>query len=213
MIAQLSACNTLEFHPVIGSEIAGRKFRPSTFSGRRDRAMLSIVPTIAEIANRAEVPLESVLRYLNEDSVGDAAVDRIKEAIDELGPPHGTLAPFDVLETERIRGDIAVRMQDAVRSDVEIVPNEVGQVVFEALRVEVKPVAEHIERLQALVQNLTRELVDINEQLRREQNARVEDLALLTDLIVSGWTTASRRLARLEAHADQNGSVTPRLQL
>lgn len=175
--------------------------------------MLSIVPTIAEIANRAEVPLESVLRYLNEDSVGDAAVDRIKEAIDELGPPHGTLAPLDVLETERIREDIAVRMQDAVRSDVEIVPNEVGQVVFEALRVEVKPVAEHIERLQALVQNLTRELVDINEQLRREQNARVEDLALLTDLIVSGWTTASRRLARLEAHADQNGSVTPRLQL
>ena len=46
-----------------------------------------------------------------------------------------------------------------------------------------------------------------------EQNARVDDLALLVDLVASGWKGVDERLARLEQHLQAgSGAVVYRIE-
>ena len=45
-----------------------------------------------------------------------------------------------------------------------------------------------------------------------ERHARVDDLALLVDLVASGWRSVDDRLARLEAGLTRDGAVVYRLE-
>ncbi|MGH3034560.1 MAG: hypothetical protein ACRDON_08390, partial [Gaiellaceae bacterium] len=71
-------------------------------------------------------------------------------------------------------------------------------VVYEALRIEVRPVAQHMEELSSLFEQMVRRLEQVGADVSVERRERVEDVALLTELITTGWRTVDRRLARLE---------------
>ena len=51
-----------------------------------------------------------------------------------------------------------------------------------------------------------RRLERVEGDLLAERNARVDDLALLVDLVSSGWKGVDTRLARLEAVIEQAGA-------
>jgi hypothetical protein len=62
----------------------------------------------------------------------------------------------------------------------------------------VLPVARHLAEVRGFSANIVRRLERIEGDLLAERHARVDDLALLIDLIASGWNGVDERLARLE---------------
>jgi hypothetical protein len=63
----------------------------------------------------------------------------------------------------------------------------------------VLPVARHIAEIRGLLNQAIRRLERIEGDLLAERHARVDDLALLVDLVSSGWRGVDARLAQLES--------------
>ena len=69
--------------------------------------------------------------------------------------------------------------------------------------------ARHIAEIRGLLNQAIRRLERLEGELLAERHARVDDLALLVDLVSSGWRGVDTRLGRLErAHAEAAGSLT-----
>ena len=83
------------------------------------------------------------------------------------------------------------------------IPEQLGSALQEGLRAEVLPVARHIAEVRGLSAQTIRRLERLQGDLAAERKARVEDLALLVDLIASGWRGVERRLDRLERIMDR----------
>ncbi len=71
--------------------------------------------------------------------------------------------------------------------------------VQEAVRGEAKPVGRNLAEIRGLMNQLLRRLSSLEGDLLTERNARVDDLALLVDLVSSGWKGVDARLGRIEA--------------
>jgi hypothetical protein len=173
------------------------------------------MPTLMEIADLADVPAEGVLRVLNGDPVGENIAKRVRLAIATLGTPHQAVVqgtsgfapsprhdenvvstPDELMETiSRVTAELEARL-----------PEGVGSVVYEAVRVEVEPVAQHMGQMGTLVKQLSRVVERIDSSVTSERQARLDDIKLLTELIVTGWQTVDRRLARLEQMLESAGS-------
>jgi hypothetical protein len=82
-------------------------------------------------------------------------------------------------------------------------PERLDAAVQRGLREEVIPVAKHLAEVRGLSGQTIRRLERIQGDLATERQARVEDLALLVDLIASGWRGVERRLDRLERVFDR----------
>jgi hypothetical protein len=67
----------------------------------------------------------------------------------------------------------------------------------------VLPVARHIAEVRGLSGQTIRRLERLQGDLDAERRVRVEDLALLVDLVASGWRGVERRLDRLERVLDR----------
>jgi hypothetical protein len=67
-----------------------------------------------------------------------------------------------------------------------------------AVREEAAPVARQLAEVRGLANQTTRRLERLQADLDAERNARVDDLALLVDLVSSGWKSVEERLARIE---------------
>ena len=81
-------------------------------------------------------------------------------------------------------------------------PGRVGEAVQEGIRGEVLPVARHIAEIHGLLNQAIRRLERLEGDLLAERHARVDDLALLVDLVSSGWRGVDERLAKLEANGE-----------
>jgi hypothetical protein len=89
------------------------------------------------------------------------------------------------------------------------IPAQVGSAVRDGLRAEVLPVARHIAEVRGLLNQTIRRLERLEGELLAERHARVDDLALLVDLVSSGWKGVDARLERLEHAQEQaTGSLT-----
>jgi hypothetical protein len=157
--------------------------------------------TILELAAHAGVSAESVLRVVHGEPVSEDVERRVQEAIDALGTP-----PFPrqievlpaVAPPVPSTDELLARFQ-ATAEDLEAgLPEGVGSVVYDALRVEVRPVAQHVAELGALFERMLARLEEVTTSVEDERRDRLQDVALLTDLITSGWRSVDRRLARLE---------------
>ena len=83
------------------------------------------------------------------------------------------------------------------------VPERVESALEEALRAEVLPVARHLAEVRGLSAQTIRRLERLETNVDADGKARVEDLALLVDLIASGWKGVDRRLDRVERAFDR----------
>lgn len=158
--------------------------------------------SVLDIARQANVSAENVLRFINGEPVSSDVASRVARAIEAVGPPPsaglraGVVADDGLVGSE---GDELVSRVDQIAADLQArLPENVGSVVCEALRVEVRPVTRHIAELDALFELISARLEDMRLEIEHERRERLEDVALLSELVSTGWRSADRRLARLE---------------
>jgi hypothetical protein len=91
--------------------------------------------------------------------------------------------------------------------------------VQDAVRGEAQPVGRNLAEIRGLMNQLLRRLSALEGDLLTERNARVDDLALLVDLVSSGWKGVDARLGRIEAvvnrleqHQDDRGAIVYRME-
>jgi hypothetical protein len=139
--------------------------------------------TILELAEHGDLPVETVLRVVNGEPTSTDAQERVGRAIEALGPPsYPRFAPGST--------DVVPYEQTVLDAEGKL-PAEVGSVVYDAVRIEVRPVGEHVAQLRSLFE----EIVD---RLAGERRERIEDLGLMTELVIEGWKGVDRRLGRIE---------------
>ena len=69
----------------------------------------------------------------------------------------------------------------------------------EALRAEAAPISRRLAEVKGLSNNAARRLERIESTLDAERLARIDDLALLIELLTEGWRSMNARLERIEA--------------
>jgi hypothetical protein len=124
------------------------------------------------------------------------ALERAKQRIADAAA--GRPAPGAIeAALERSRDQVEELAATAAELEASI-PAHVGVAVRDGLRTEVLPVARHIAEIRGLLNQAIRRLERLEGDLLAERHARVDDLALLVDLVSSGWHGVDARLARLE---------------
>jgi hypothetical protein len=121
---------------------------------------------------RARERLEAAAKDRTEQAQIDAALDRARRQIEELA-------------------ELTAKLEESL-------PAKVGEAVQEGIRAEALPVARQLAEVRGLASQTIRRLERIETDTLAERHARVDDLALLVDLITSGWQSVDDRLARLE---------------
>lgn len=156
--------------------------------------------TILELAAYADLSAENVLRVIHGEPVSEDIERRVYEAIDVLGPP-AYPRQIEVLPAvpAGVSSDELLARFQATAAELEAaVPEGVGSVVYEALRVEVRPLSQHVAELGALFERMLARVEEVSTSVGDERRDRLEDVALLTELVTTGWRSVDRRLARLE---------------
>jgi hypothetical protein len=75
--------------------------------------------------------------------------------------------------------------------------------IQDGLREHFRPSARHLAEVRGLMNQLLRRLERLEGDLLAERHARVDDLALLVDLVASGWQSVNERLAKIEEALEQ----------
>jgi hypothetical protein len=175
------------------------------------------VATVLELARHSNVAPEQVLRVINGEPVSSDVASRVRASIETLGPPPhpsaaGDVSPPPASETrEAWENHVETSGRSSSQPD-EDVARGVESLVYEALRVEVRPVAEHVSEMGHLVDELVEGIAALRADTSLQRRERLEDLQLLTELVTSGWRSVDRRLGRLERMVERlqpptNGSA------
>ena len=86
-----------------------------------------------------------------------------------------------------------------VASELEAaLPEQVARAVRDGMRTEAAPVARQLAEVRGLSSLTIRRLEGIAGHLEAERHARLDDLAVLVDLVASGWQGVEQRLDRIE---------------
>jgi chaperonin cofactor prefoldin len=142
------------------------------------------------------VSAENVLRVVNGHPVSSDISTRVGAAIEELGPP--TSSSTAVEPAESVRNQLFENIARATAELESSVPREVGSLVVEALRVEVRPVTERMETMGLLIEEIAEAWKDLRSQVTSERKERLEDVELMVELMTTGWRSVDRRLGRVE---------------
>jgi hypothetical protein len=120
----------------------------------------------------AQARLEAVKQRSERDAEIEAALERARTGIEALA---------------------------AVAADLEAgLPERVGQAVRDGVRAEAAPVGRQLAEVRGLSSLTIRRLEGLAGQVEAERHARLDDLAVLVDLITSGWQGVEQRLERIE---------------
>ena len=131
----------------------------------------------------------------------EQALERAKARIADAAS--GRTAPAELeAALERARVQIETLAQSTAELEGAL-PERIGAAVHDGLRAEVLPVARHIAEIRGLLNQAIRRLERLEGDLLAERHARIDDLALLVDLVSSGWKGISDRLENLERVRDE----------
>jgi len=75
--------------------------------------------------------------------------------------------------------------------------------IQDGLKEHFRPSARHLAEVRGLMNQVLRRLERLEGDLLAERHARVDDLALLVELVASGWQSANERLAKIEETLEQ----------
>lgn len=166
-----------------------------------------------EIAEKADVSVEGVVRVLTRDAVSDAVKERVLAVLDDLDPE----------QTRAVQRFALAALHDVLERPAELFDAvdepPAPELPFAELPVATAAASEQVaspRQEEALVQlgSVLGELAEAVRDLRRETDAerreRVDDLAVLIDLITTGWQGLDGRLGRLERQLSR--LETPRRQ-
>jgi hypothetical protein len=129
------------------------------------------------------------------------AVERARQRLAALRSGQLDQGDVDVV-LARTREQLESLAQVAAELEASL-PERLSNALRDSLEAEVLPVGRHIAELRGLSTQTIRRLERLQGDVEADQRARVEDLALLVDLIASGWRSVERRLDRLERVVDR----------
>jgi hypothetical protein len=107
--------------------------------------------------------------------------------------------PADVaaaLERARLQIEALAQTADELQT---VLPDAVGAALRDGLREEAAPLSRRLAEVKGLLNGTTRRLERLETDLLAERHARVDDLALLVELIAGNWRSINERLDRIEA--------------
>ena len=128
------------------------------------------------------------------------ALERAQARIAEAAS--GRTAPAELeAALERSRSQIEALAQATAKLETTL-PERIGAAVGDGLRAEVLPVARNLAEIRGLLNQAIRRLERLEGDLLAERHARIDDLALLVDLVSSGWKGVNDQLERIERIQD-----------
>jgi hypothetical protein len=137
------------------------------------------------------------------------AIKRAQARIDQAAS--GRVEPAQVdAALERAREQVEALAATAAELQSTL-PGRVGDALQDGLREQVRPVGRNLAEIRGLMNQLIRRLERVEGDLLAERHARVDDLALLVDLVSSGWRGVDQRLARIEERVTADDAVVYRI--
>jgi len=119
----------------------------------------------------------------------EGAIERARERVDQR-------AEGAALDALIARAQEQVDSLAAAASSLEeTLPERVG----EAIREQAQPVGRNLAEIRGLLNQVIRRLERVDRDLLADRNAHVDDLALLVELVASGWQGVDARLSRIES--------------
>jgi hypothetical protein len=141
----------------------------------------------------------------------EAAIERARARLSAVAGGRVDTAAVEAA-LERARSQVEALAEAATQLE-SVLPEKVGDAVREGVRAEALPVARQLAEVRGLTASVIRRLERLDGDLLAERHARVDDLAVLVDLITSGWQSVDERLARLERRLESgNGAVVYRIE-
>ena len=137
---------------------------------------------------------------MDEDAV-ERARERLRNAAEGRPEPAAVEAAL-----ERARAQVEALAQAAAELEASL-PGRVEGAVQEGLREQVLPVARHLAEVRGLMGQAIRRLERLEGDALAERHARIDDLALLVELVTSGWRGIDDRLARMERNLETSGGA------
>src|SRR5262245_61701062 len=145
------------------------------------------------------------MRTLASMPMEEAAIARARERLERAARGRASLGDVEAA-LERARKQVQELAQVAAELESSL-PGQMQEAIREGVRSEAAPVARQLAEVRGLAGQTIRRLESLENDLIAERHARIDDLALLVDLISSGWSGIDARLARMERKLDTGGSA------
>jgi hypothetical protein len=153
--------------------------------------------TVSEIAQAADVPVESVLRVLNREIVSSDVLARVLDVMERYGYGrlHGPGGGLDGSGAKPVAGELVgpPLRQAAVGPAANAAFTEQD---YEAP--DMSRLADRVTIMDALLQRLAADVEAMKQEGRRARGERLEDITVLVDLITTSWRAVDRRLGRID---------------
>jgi uncharacterized coiled-coil protein SlyX len=133
------------------------------------------------------------------------ALQRAQARIDQAAAGRVEPAALDAT-LERAREQVEALAATAAELEATL-PSRVGDALQDGLRAQVAPVGRNLAEIRGLMNQVLRRLERVEGDLLAERHARIDDLALLVDLVSSGWRGVEQRLAKLEERLAADGGA------
>jgi len=134
------------------------------------------------------------------------AIERAQQRLDEAAAGRPDDAAIEAT-LERARAAVETLASTTAQFEAGL-----PEAIQDGLRQQFRPSSRHLAEVRGLMSQVIRRLERIEGDALAERHARVDDLALLVDLVASGWRSVDDRLARLEAGLTRDGAVVYRLE-
>ena len=126
----------------------------------------------------------------------DDAIERARERLEAAAEGRPDPAAVDAA-LERARAQVEELALAAAQLEATL-PARIDGALQDGIREQVKPVGRNLAEIRGLTNQMIRRLERIEGDLLAERHARVDDLALLVDLVSSGWKSVDDRIGSLE---------------
>jgi len=141
----------------------------------------------------------------------DSALERARERLAEATSGRPRPAELEAV-LERARQGLEELVSTSAQLESTL-PEQIGAAVRDGVAAEAGPLGRQLAEVRGLMNQVVRRLERLEGDMLTERNARVDDLALLVDLIAFGWQGVDERLAQLEGHFQSaSGAVVYRIE-
>jgi len=122
--------------------------------------------------------------------------DALQRALERAVRPEVSSGDLDAT-LRRARDQVAALAATTAELEASL-PTRVSDAVHDGICAEVFPVARHIAEVRGLMSSLIRRVEGLETDLLAERHARIDDLAVLVDLIAAGFKASDARLDGIE---------------